>query len=81
MPRALTSRERAVLAHVVIDPDAWWTHASSRDGSNGSRAIDGERALAEKVARWGSEYDAKLAAGNYKNRAVRQAEEDAALGR
>ena len=81
MPRALTSRESVVLAHVVISPDDWWNHVCSRNGDDGGRAIDGEKALASKVAKWGPEYDRKLAAGNYKNRAVRQAEEDAALGR
>ena len=77
MPRALTDRERLVLAHVVLNPDSWWAHASSRDGSDGTRIIDGESALANKVARWGPEYDTALAAGDYKNRVVRQAEEDA----
>ena len=81
MPRALTDRESAVLAHVVMDPDEWWTHVCSRDGSDGGRALDAEACLANKVAKWGPEYDTKLAAGGYKNRVVRQAEEDAALGR
>jgi len=80
MPRALTDRERVVLAHVVMDPNEWWTHVCSRDGSDGSRVIDGEKALANKVARWESEYDTALAAGSYKNRVVRQAEEDALVG-
>ena len=80
MPRALTDRERAVLAHVVMDPDEWWGHAGTRDGSNGCRVLNGEAVLAAKVARWGPDYDTKLAAGGYKNLVVRQAEEDAALG-
>ena len=76
MPRALTDRERLVLSHVVMDPNAWWEHACAW-AAVGSRALDAEGALANKVARWGPDYDAKLAAGNYKNRVTRQAEEDA----
>ena len=81
MPRALTDRESAVLAHVVMDPNAWWNHVCSRNGAGGSRALDAEKCLANKVSKWGPDYDAKLAAGGYKNRVVRQAEEDAALFR
>ena len=81
MPRALTDRERLVLSHVVMDPHAWWSHVCSRNGAGGSRALDAEACLANKVSKWGPDYDAKLAAGNYKNRVVRQAEEDAALFR
>jgi putative intracellular protease/amidase len=80
MPRSLINRERVVLAHIVLDPDRWWTHALSRDGSDGGRVVDPEKALADKVARWGPEYDAAVAAGGYKNRVVRQAEEDALMG-
>ena len=61
MPRALTARETAVLAHVV-DPVAWWTHVCSRDGSDGHHAINAEACLAAKVARWAAEYDAAVAA-------------------
>ena len=44
MPRKLTAAERAVLAHVVADPDAWWSWA------NGHHA-DPEGAIAEKITR------------------------------
>jgi len=67
MPRALTANERAVLAHVVVDPDAWWTHANSVG------KVDAEAALAAKVARWQSDYDAAVAAGGYQTRAEREA--------
>ena len=80
MPRALTDRERLVLSHVVMDPTTWWEHACAWAAA-GSHALDAEGALANKVARWGPEYDRKLAAGNYKNIAVRQAEEDALMRR
>ena len=29
MARALTENERCVLSHVVVDPDAWWEHATN----------------------------------------------------
>tara|TARA_R110000765_G_scaffold67804_2_gene130945 strand:- start:513 stop:731 length:219 start_codon:yes stop_codon:yes gene_type:complete len=70
--RALTVNERAVLAHMVVDPDAWWAHANAKDGSDGKREIDHEVALAEKVTRWQADYDTALAAGNYQTRAERE---------
>jgi len=75
MPRALTDREHAVLAYVVVDPVAWWTHACSRDGSDGKHAIDAEAALAAKVAKRADQYDAALAAqgADYQTRAERDA--------
>jgi hypothetical protein len=75
MPRSLTARETAVLAHVVVDPAAWWTHVCSRDGSDGHHALNAEACLAAKVARRADEYDAAVAAdgADYKNRAARDA--------
>ena len=71
MPRALTSNERAVLAHIVTGPDAWWSHANEVD------KIDAETALAAKIARHQASYDAAVATEgeNYKTRAQRDAEE------
>jgi len=71
--RELTDRERAVLAHMVVDPDAWWTHATNWP------KINQEDALAAKVLRWGADYDTAVAQPGYKTRAVRQAEENAEL--
>ena len=68
--RALTTNERAVLAHVVMDPDAWWTHVSS----DGKRKLDAEKCLSGKVDKYQSEYDTALAAGNYQTRAQKEAE-------
>ena len=70
MPRDLTTNERAVLAHVVVDPDAWWAHACA------TANVDEEQALAAKVARWQADYDAAaLALGEaYQTRAQRDAE-------
>ena len=77
--RELTERERAVLAHVVVDPDAWWEHCCSCDGSDGQRALDHEACLSAKVARWGGEYDAAVALPDYKTRAERDAEQEALM--
>ena len=71
--RSLTANERAVLAHVVLDPDEWWDHVVARDGSDGKRALSAEKCLADKVARWQSDYDTALAAGGYQTRAEREA--------
>jgi len=61
--RDLTEDERTILAHVVVDPDGWWAHASSRPNA--------EENLAAKVARWRSEYNTALLAGNYLTREQR----------
>jgi hypothetical protein len=66
--RTLTDNERNVLAHVVIDPDGWWTHA------NDVVKIDEEEALAAKVARWQAPYDTASIDPDYKTRAEREAE-------
>tara|TARA_R110000751_G_scaffold26046_5_gene70011 strand:- start:16085 stop:16291 length:207 start_codon:yes stop_codon:yes gene_type:complete len=66
MARALKAAERAVLAHVVIDPDAWWAHAT--DNYKGSE----EDALKAKVARWKGSYDKEKAEEGYKTRAQKQ---------
>jgi hypothetical protein len=65
MTRPITDDERAVLAHVLIDPDAWWAHVQS--APNG---IDPEAIIAEKVSRWRPAY-----------LAARQAEGDAYMAR
>ena len=70
-PRSLTARETAVLAHVVVDPVAWFAHCAAH------AKTDTETSLAAKVARWAPEYDAQKDVSGYKTRAVRQAEEDA----
>lgn len=63
----LTDEERAVLAHMVIDPDAWITHAL---------ATVGEAAVRAKIANRRPEYlAARVALGAaYKTRAERDAE-------
>jgi hypothetical protein len=54
---ALTDEEHAVLAHIVVDPVAWWEHVRSRDGKDGKHVINAEAALSAKVSRVKPEYD------------------------
>lgn len=62
----LSSRDQAVLAHVVLDPEAWATHATAEVGPE---------AVQQKVKRWERDYDAAVAAEGalYKTRAQREA--------
>tara|TARA_R110002096_G_scaffold55421_1_gene142197 strand:+ start:2224 stop:2562 length:339 start_codon:yes stop_codon:yes gene_type:complete len=55
--RELEDEERAVLANVVFDPDAWWAHVLSKDGSDGMAALDSSACLAAKVGRWKPDFD------------------------
>ena len=70
LPRMLgdvmTSEQRAVLAHVVIDPDQWYAHAVATFGEEKAA-----RALAEKVTRWSAEYASASTLPGYKTRAQR----------
>lgn len=61
----LTDYQRSVLAHVVIDPDAWANHAIETVG---------EQAVIEKVERYASEYEADKATlgAAYETRAERE---------
>lgn len=67
----MTPEQKAVLAHVVTDPDAWYSHAVSALGEKRAFA-----ALAEKVARWTADYEAarRDLGDAYKTRAERDAE-------
>ena len=64
----LTDHDRAVLAHMVIDVDAWVAHAEAEVGEN---------AVTGKIARYSAAYDAAAALPNYKNRVERDAAEAA----
>lgn len=71
-----TAYAKKVLAHMVLDPDAWWAHAKSIE------KIDHVAALNAKVERWKSTYEACLLAEgkDYKDRVAQDkaaAEEDA----
>lgn len=67
---AMTPDQRAVLAHVVIDPDAWYAHAVAHFGQEIA-----DRHLAAKVARWQPSYDAEVVKPGYRTRAVRETAE------
>jgi len=60
----ITIEDKAILAHVVIDPDAWVEHAL---------ATIGEKAVTAKIERYRAEYLAKKDLPDYMNRAERDA--------
>lgn len=64
----LTTRQRAVLAHVVLDPDAWLAHAESVFGEDRAAEL-----MRQKVERWTPDYNAVKArqGASYRRRANR----------
>jgi hypothetical protein len=60
----LSSEDKAVLAHVVLNPDAWVTHAL---------ATVGEEAVTAKIDKYRDEYLAAKDVDGYKTRAGREA--------
>lgn len=71
MPITMTSEQRAVLAHVVIDPDAWLAHAEDVGGEEAA-----QKALDAKVERWQADYESAVAiyGDEYLTRAEREAQ-------
>lgn len=63
----MTAYERAVLAHVVIEPEAWLAHAAAVFGEERAAKM-----LAAKVARHLAEYEAASAEPAYLTRAERE---------
>jgi len=61
----LTIEERAILAHVVINPDAWAAHSLTVDPSG--------KALAAKIAKYRADWLANKDVIGYKTRAERDA--------
>lgn len=59
----LTQEDRAILAHVVVDPDTWADHAS---------AVIGDWAVTEKIKKSRADYLAKKDVIGYKTRADRE---------
>lgn len=59
----LTAEDRAVLAHVVIDPDTWVAHAL---------ATVGEQAVIAKIEKYRADYLAQKDSPDYKTRAERE---------
>lgn len=68
----MTDEQRAVLAHVVLDPDAWYAHAVSSFGQE-----KGREALKAKVARWQASYDRAKTLPDYLPRAEREGHSEA----
>ena len=66
----MNDEQKLVLAHVVIDPDAWYQHAINTFGQEKANQF-----LAEKVARHKPAYEQAIKKPGYKNRAEREAEE------
>ena len=64
----MTPEQRTVLAHVVVDPDAWYSHAISHFGQEKA-----DEFLAAKVRRYQSECEVAMAKPDYKTRAEREA--------
>jgi len=60
----LSIEDKTILAHVVLDPDAWVTHAL---------VTGGEKAVTAKIDRYRADYLAKKDLPDYMNRAERDA--------
>tara|TARA_Y100000389_G_C17271586_1_gene418267 strand:- start:72 stop:335 length:264 start_codon:yes stop_codon:yes gene_type:complete len=67
MAITLTSRQQLVLRHVIINAEDWIEHVETKFGTEIATAM-----LAQKVARYEADYDAKVAAGSYKDRLDRE---------
>ena len=71
MAISLTSKQQLVLRHVVIDAEGWVQHAEAKFGTEIATTM-----LEQKVARHEADYDAKVAAGSYKDRLDRDIDEE-----
>lgn len=67
----LTKDEIDVLAHVVINPQAW------ADAAEANPKVDEKKVLEAKVKRWRPEYNKEKVKSEYKTRAVKQTQNDA----
>ena len=67
MAITLTSRQKLVLRHVVVDAESWVQHAEAKFGTEIATTM-----LEQKIAKHEADYDAKVAAGNYKDRLDRE---------
>jgi hypothetical protein len=63
----ITDDDRAILAHIVIDPDAWVEHAST---------VVGEWAVTAKINKYRNAYLSQKDKSDYKTRAIREIEAD-----
>ena len=71
MAISLTSKQQLVLRHVVIDAEGWVQHAEAKFGTEIATTM-----LEQKVARHEADYNAKVAAGSYKDRLDRDIDEE-----
>ena len=67
----MTNDEKKILAHIVVDPDAWYNHAVSWFGQELA-----DQHLAVKVAKYKDQYDGEKVKPGYKNRLERDQEEE-----
>ena len=72
MAITLTSRQQLVLRHVVIDAEGWVQHAEAYVKAKELDAGIATLMLEQKVAKHEADYDAKVAAGSYKDRLDRE---------
>tara|TARA_R110000764_G_scaffold93577_1_gene177183 strand:- start:44 stop:307 length:264 start_codon:yes stop_codon:yes gene_type:complete len=63
MAITLTSRQQLILRHMVIDAEGWIQHAETKFGTEIATVM-----LEQKVTKYEADYDAKVAAGSYKDR-------------
>lgn len=68
----MTAEQKAVLAMMVLDPDAWMKNAINVFGE-----AQAEINLTEKVAKYQAQYDAAVIDGTYKTKAQVQADYEA----
>lgn len=65
----MNTEQKLILAHVVVDPDAWYKHAIATFGETVAKVH-----LEEKVERHRAAYEEESALPGYKNRAEREIE-------
>ena len=65
----MTKSDFDCLAHVVVDPQAWYDHGVKTFGEQKAQAM-----LAAKVERWWGEYTQESVKVGYKTRAQREAD-------
>jgi|TARA_R110002167_G_scaffold356635_1_gene571725 hypothetical protein len=63
MAITLTSRQQLILRHMVVDAEGWIQHAETKFGTEIATVM-----LEQKVTKYEADYDAKVAAGSYKDR-------------
>jgi len=65
----MNNEQKLILAHVVVDPNAWYQHSINTFGQEKA-----DKFLAEKVARHRSDYEEAVKKPDYKNRFERDQE-------